>query len=99
VAALKKSNITRIINNSCIAHNIHLFIAHNVGKNQRFSTFTVVIMKLKVIFRTIRYKYDELKNIHQAQQLGGFFEMLDESVDHGKQLNWFEKFEKYFDFF
>lgn len=73
VAGLREANIKRI---GCINHSLHLFLTADIFKNKRLSALSVIVTKMKTIYKALMYKTDELSKIKEMQENSKFLELL-----------------------
>lgn len=77
VAGIRQANIRRI---ACSAHNLHLFISNDILKSPLFSVTLATIKKLKMIFKALTYKPDELSRIVEINEQSRFLKLLKSSM-------------------
>lgn len=64
VASLRKQRILRY---HCLAHSIHLFLTHDILEDQSFEILKQILTKLKKIFKALRYKGEDLQELHNIK--------------------------------
>jgi hypothetical protein len=83
VAALKRAKIPRM---PCVAHKLHLLIAHDIMQNPDFSVLQILVAKMKTIFQALTYRNDQLEDILKTRNMSAILKALEEAVEFGKKL-------------
>lgn len=65
ISALNIKNIERF---SCLAHTLHRFLMHDILHNESFKDISVIILKLKDIYRSVTFKTEEIQKMQELKQ-------------------------------
>lgn len=78
VAGIRNAKIHRL---PCSAHNLHLFISKDCLKSDNFSAITILVPKLKTIFKAVMYKHDELNKIFEKKQQYNMLKLIKSATE------------------
>lgn len=80
VKALRLANIKRL---SCmaLAHNLHLFISRDIFANPEFSVLNTIVSKLKLIYKALVYKHEELAQYAEINTQIYFIKVVENAID------------------
>ncbi|XP_073847174.1 uncharacterized protein isoform X2 [Musca autumnalis] len=84
VCSLKKQNIVRY---SCLAHTMHLFLMHDVLQNSKFSVLNDVIVKLKHIYKALKFKGEELAEMQQLKDTGKIHDIISQICEVDENMD------------
>ncbi|XP_061399256.1 zinc finger BED domain-containing protein 4-like [Musca vetustissima] len=89
VSALKIKNIPRY---GCMAHVLHRFLMEDILNNKSFENINNIISKLKKIYGSLMYSYEEISNIQNMEEQNDLVkiftevEIILESLDSCEQF-------------
>lgn len=78
---VKALRILKIHRLSCTAHNLHLFLTKDILGNSEFSVLNDIIFKLKQIYKTLMFRYDDLKQYVEIHKENKFLDALNDVID------------------
>lgn len=95
IAGIRMAKIHRL---PSAAHNLYLFISKECLKADNFSAITILISKLKTVFKAvIMYRHDELSKIFEQEQQCDLLKLLKSATETFEMLSDEEKTSPEFD--